>query len=318
MTRNAAVLAAYDGSPAAQAALRAVGALLAGARVTVLTVHRARFSLDRLVHPGGDAAHERARQGAEEIERGALDEARATAEEGVRLAGEAGLRADPVVVEARGRISSAITAAARDHGADLIACGTRGRGGFARSLLGSTASSVLHDAERPVLVVPDGGGELSGPAVVAYDGSEEARAAIAAAGRLMAGRPAVIVHAWESTIRHTLSGRALGAAPVSDVREITDDLERMFAEGAQRMVDEGVALAREAGLDATGEPYESGSGAWRALAAAARARGAAVIVVGSHGHGRAGSVLLGSVSSGLVHNAEAPTLVVPAEGDAGN
>jgi nucleotide-binding universal stress UspA family protein len=305
----AAVLAAYDGSPAAQAALRAVGALMGDAGVTVLTVHRAPFGLDRLRGDGRDAA--------EQLARGVMDEVRATAEEGARLAAEAGLRADPVVVDARGRIASAITASAREHGADLIAMGTRGRGGFARSLLGSTASSVLHHAERPVLVVPDGAGELSGPAVVAYDGSEEARAAIAAVGRLLAGRPVVVVHAWESTIRHTLSGKALGAAPVADVREITGELEEMFAEGAQRMVDEGVALAGEAGLDATGDPYESGSGAWRAIAAAARAQGAAVLVVGSHGHGRAGSVLLGSVSSGLVHNAEVPTLVVPAGGDAG-
>jgi nucleotide-binding universal stress UspA family protein len=304
-----AVLAAYDGSPAAQAALRAVGALMRGARVTVLTVHREPFGLDRLRGDRRDAA--------EQLARGAMDETRATAEEGARLAAEAGLHADPVVVDARGRISSAIIASAREHGADLIATGTRGRGGFARSLLGSTASSVLHHAERPVLVVPDGGGDLSGPAVVAYDGSEEARAAIAAAGRLLAGRPVIVVHAWESTIRHTLSGKALGAAPVADVREITGELEQMFAEGAQRMVDEGVALAREAGLDAGGDAYESGSGAWRAIAAAARAQGAAAIVVGSHGHGRAGSVLLGSVSSGLVHNAEAPTLVVPAGGGAG-
>ena len=115
----AAVLAAYDGSPAAQAALRAVGALMGGARVTVLTVHRSLFGLDRLRADRRDAA--------EQLARGVMDEVRATAEEGARLAADAGLRADPVVVDARGRISSAITASAREHGADLIAMGTRGR-----------------------------------------------------------------------------------------------------------------------------------------------------------------------------------------------
>jgi nucleotide-binding universal stress UspA family protein len=49
------------------------------------------------------------------------------------------------------------------------------------------------------------------------------------------------------------------------------------------------------------------------VAAAARAHGASVIAVGSRGLGGARSVLLGSVSSGLVQNAELPVLVVPGE-----
>ena len=66
-----------------------------------------------------------------------------------------------------------------------------------------------------------------------------------------------------------------------------------------------------AGLDAQGETVELDAGAWRAVAAAARTNGASAIVMGTRGLGAARSALLGSVSSGLVQNAELPVLVVP-------
>jgi nucleotide-binding universal stress UspA family protein len=81
------------------------------------------------------------------------------------------------------------------------------------------------------------------------------------------------------------------------------------------VTENGVAVARAAGLDAVGETVESDDGAWRAVAAAARAHGASVIAVGSRGLGAARSALLGSVSSGLVQNAELPVLVVPGESE---
>ena len=71
-----------------------------------------------------------------------------------------------------------------------------------------------------------------------------------------------------------------------------------------------MALASEAGLDASGEAIESGSGAWRARAEVVSDRHGAVIVAGSRGRGGLASTLFGSVSSGLVHNAETPTLIV--------
>ena len=34
-------------------------------------------------------------------------------------------------------------------------CGSRGQGGFARAMLGSTSASLLHHTTLPLLIVPD-------------------------------------------------------------------------------------------------------------------------------------------------------------------
>jgi nucleotide-binding universal stress UspA family protein len=94
------------------------------------------------------------------------------------------------------------------------------------------------------------------------------------------------------------------------MREVAGDLESWFRESAEATATEGAELAREAGLEASAEAVDSGSSAWRVLAATAESRRAAVVVVGSEGQGRASSVLLGSVSAGLVHHAERPVLVI--------
>jgi len=49
------------------------------------------------------------------------------------------------------------------------------------------------------------------------------------------------------------------------------------------------------------------------IASLARTRGAAMVVSGARGIGEARSALLGSVSSGLIHNAEVPILVATAK-----
>jgi nucleotide-binding universal stress UspA family protein len=180
----------------------------------------------------------------------------------------------------------------------------------ARALLGSTSSSLLHHSDVPLLVVPDGGGTLDGPVVVAYDGSDGAKHAIGTVGRVLGGHATVVVHAWEPAFRHSLTARAL-AGPSEEIRAIVTLLHESGADSASAMTQDGVRTARAAGLDAVGDTVEATDGAWRAVAAAARRHGASVIAVGSRGRGAARSALLGSVSSGLVQNAELPILVVP-------
>jgi nucleotide-binding universal stress UspA family protein len=309
----ARLLIAFDGSPAAEAAVRSAGALFPGARATVLTIHEPAISPMTTFRVGGALlSPELVERSLTELERELVADAEAAAADGVRLAEAAGLSAEPKVAAGERQPWGPILAAAADVRADVVVCGTRGHGAVARSVLGSTSSSLLHHAELAVLVVPEGDVPPGGPALVAYDGSPAADEAIAAAGRLLPGRPALVVHAWESPLRNSLSGRALSGIPVTEINEFTEDFETWMRELAEATVADGVELATKAGLEASGEAVESSSTAWRVLTATAETRDAMVVVAGSQGHGRVASVLLGSVSAGLVHHAERPVLIIRA------
>jgi nucleotide-binding universal stress UspA family protein len=308
----ASLLIAFDGSAAAETAVRAAGALFPGARATVLTIHEPAISPMTTFRVGGALmSPELVERSLTELERELVADAEAAAADGVRLAEAAGLIAESAVAGER-QPWGPILAAAAEGSADVVVCGTRGHGAVARSVLGSTSSSLLHHAETAVLVVPETDVPPDGPALVAYDGSPASDEAVAAAGRLLPGRRALVVHAWESPLRHSLSGRALSGVPVTEIGEFTKDLETWLQETAEATVADGVELAKKAGLQAGGEAVESSSTAWRVLTAAAETRDATVIVAGSQGHGGVASVLLGSVSAGLVHHAERPVLIVRA------
>ena len=308
------LLIAYDGSPSAAAAVHAAGALFRDARASVATVPP-----DPTVRAGAAApmlpnmAPSAVQQAIDGLVAEALRQAGVTAAQALEQARTLGLDAEPVTVRPSAPAWAALLDTAHRLGADVLICGTRGRGAFARALLGSTSSSLVHHTDLPLLVVPDGGGKLDGPVVAAYDGSEGAKRAIAAAGRLLSGRATVVVHAWEAVFHRSLAARALAAGPLDEIGEIVAELHLALADRAAATTEEGVAVARAAGLEAVGDSVESDDGAWRAVAAAARAHGASVIAVGTRGLGAARSALLGSVSSGLVHNAELPVLVVPGE-----
>ena len=310
---TASVLIAFDGSAAAEAAVRAAGALFPGARATVLTIHEPAISPMTTFRAGGALmAPELIERNLTDLEQELVAEAEAAAADGVRLAQAAGLSAEPAVAPGERQPWEPILAAATERGADVVVCGTRGHGPVARTVLGSTSSSLLHHADRAVLVVPEADVSPDGPVLIAYDGSPAAEEAIAAAGRLLPGKPALVVHAWESPLRHSMSGRALSGAPLAEMRGVSDDFETWLRETAEATLEDGVGLARQAGLEASGEAVESHSTAWRVLTASAETRDAAVIVAGSQGHGRVASVLLGSVSAGLVHHAERPVLIIRA------
>jgi nucleotide-binding universal stress UspA family protein len=61
---------------------------------------------------------------------------------------------EPRVAVAEGDARPVLTDLAREHGADLLVVGSRGLGPVSKLLLGSVASSLLHHAEMPVMVVP--------------------------------------------------------------------------------------------------------------------------------------------------------------------
>ncbi|WP_028067336.1 universal stress protein [Solirubrobacter soli] len=305
---------AYDGSESAAAAIDAAAKEFPGARATVLT---ARAQTSVTAGMAGVAVStlspELVQRTLDEIDGAEADEAGRTAGEGVARARAGGLDATALTTRTNPPIWRALLSTTRDVGADVLVTGTRGRSGLARTLLGSTAARLLHHADLPLMIVPDGvAGALDGPALLAYDGSADAKHAVEVAGPLLVGREVIVAHAWESQYRHSLTARALGRGPVDDLTEIVASLEQALADHANSILADGVAAARDAGLTATGRVFESDAGVSRTLLAAAAEVGAGLLVTGSRGIGGARSALLGSVSSGLIHNADVPVLVVPA------
>ncbi|MDA0173617.1 universal stress protein [Solirubrobacter taibaiensis] len=297
---------AYDGSPSAATAVRTAAALFAGARAKIVTVpaplpHGVQGASRFLMSvPSGTLD-----RALTEISERTAEEAGTIAAEGVRHAD--GLEAEPLVTRPHSPTWEALLEAAR--GTDVLICGARGRSDFARTILGSTSTSLLHHADLPLLVIPDDVGPLEGPIVVAYDGSPAADAAIDVAGRLLPGRAAVVVNVYESQYRDSRAVRALARG---EVGEIVQALDQALTEEAAATTQQGVARAQAAGLDATGETIEASKGVWRTITALVHDRGAALVVTGSRGIGGARSVLIGSVSSGLVGHADTPVLVAHA------
>jgi nucleotide-binding universal stress UspA family protein len=308
MAERIRTLIAYDGSEDAGGAIRAAALLLPGAEAIVVHVHAVSMSLEQSGLARAALPDSVIASAAQRYERAAREEAEAVAERGGELARAAGLEASAVVHESASAWRG-IRDAAAERSPDLIVAGSRGHGGLARAYLGSTSSSLIHQAPCPVLVVPPGEPGAAGPALVGFDASEGARAAVATAAKLFSGRPALVVHAWRSPVQRSLAGSALLATPLEEVSDIARDIDELFAAAARDVAEEGAALARELGLEATALAVESADGGWRALAAAAESEGAAVAVVGSRGRGAFASTVLGSVSAGLVHNATLPVLV---------
>lgn len=144
------ILIAYDGSADARAAIQRAGELLTGRPATVLAVWE-RFQ-DVLARSG--AGMPIGAVDYDELDRTYEEQARERAEEGVKLAQDAGLKAQARTCVRRGSIADAILSEADDLDAEAIVLGTRGLTGLKSLLLGSVSHGVVQHANRPVIVVP--------------------------------------------------------------------------------------------------------------------------------------------------------------------
>jgi nucleotide-binding universal stress UspA family protein len=143
--------------------------------------------------------------------------------------------------------------------------------------------------------------------LIAYDGSNDARVAIEQAAKLWPGQETTVVSVWEpfaELIEHASTGFAPGMA---DYEEIDAASEKLAGDHAR----EGAELASTAGLRASARDTSQTTTIAEAILAAANDVGAQVIVVGTRGLRGVKSLLLGSVSHGVVHHADVPVLVVP-------
>jgi nucleotide-binding universal stress UspA family protein len=146
-------------------------------------------------------------------------------------------------------------------------------------------------------------------ALYCYDGSADAKQALARAAVLLGGHDAVVMCVFESI----LAMPAGGDFPYPDMAPVEDagEVGRAAQERSREVAAEGCGLLRAAGVQATPAAVEGMGAVWRTILAAADDRDAAVIVLGSRGITGVRSLVLGSVSHGVANHSRRPVLIIP-------
>jgi nucleotide-binding universal stress UspA family protein len=304
------LLIAYDGSEDGANAIAAAGHLLVPrpalvvhsyvgfSRILVRTDPR-----PEITGPLAEAVAQLRADDREEAERLAL--------EGARLAGEAGLDAEPVTAEQDGGAWRTILALAKERGVSAIVAGARGRSGVKSALLGNVSTGLVHHSDVPVLVVPvSSGDQATGPVLLCYDDSENARHAIEQAGQLAANKEATVLHVWQSWVPHAPTYVPVVSGAIGSMAR---ELDEIADEQSSELTGLGVAAATAANFDADSVSERCNGAVWQAILESSDRADASLIVLGSRGMTGL-SAVLGSVSHGVLHHSERPVLIVPPAG----
>jgi nucleotide-binding universal stress UspA family protein len=185
--------------------------------------------------------------------------------------------------------------------AQLLVLGSRGAGGVAGLLVGSTATAVVPAAECPVLVLPDDTSvrvSQRRSVVVGVEGRSGDEEVLGAAFDEAAARGTdlIAVHAWQD-VRVGASFEVV--SPLVDWAGVRDDEERVLAEA--------LAGWREKQPDVVVREVVLRDRTAHALLAAALT--AELLVVGHRRRNRLAA--LGSTAHGVLHRTSGPLLVVP-------
>lgn len=148
-TADGPLVLCYDGSDDAAHAIERAGSLLGGRDALVVTVWHGAPALGSFAFAGAtDSMFDFV-----EADRAAAERGARVADVGVRIARQAGLRAEPLAVEATGPVWKTIVEIANRHDAATIVMGSRGLTGLRSMLLGSVSNAIVHHADRPTLVI---------------------------------------------------------------------------------------------------------------------------------------------------------------------
>jgi nucleotide-binding universal stress UspA family protein len=180
--------------------------------------------------------------------------------------------------------------------ARMIVVGCRGRAAWQRGLFGSVSTGLVHHAHCPVAVIHAQADESAfrrGPVVVGVDGSPASELAteMAFEEARLRGTSLLALHAW--------SDADVPVVPVAawpDFRPTAEEtLANRLAKWNDRYPD--VVVERRVVFDRP------------ALHLVAAAEAAQLVVVGSHGRGGFAGMVLGSVSTAVVHAVHTPVVV---------
>jgi nucleotide-binding universal stress UspA family protein/MFS family permease len=169
---------------------------------------------------------------------------------------------------------------------------------------GGQAAAISYETGQP-----DGGqdGARPGPVLIAYDGSDPAKAAIDEARRQVpVGRDAVVVTVW----------RVFNVGFIPDPPVHFDAAcSHEVSNAATQTAESGAALARAKGFRTQARAVE-GTQAWKAIIEAANESDASLIVVGTHGRARLTGWVSGSVAGDVAAHSSQPVLIVHARSGA--
>lgn len=194
----------------------------------------------------------------------------------------------------RGKTAPALIALSRN--VDLVVIGCNPTGTVAGIVHGTTPLQVAGRAECPTIVVPAGWTPRGGGIIVGWtdDSTADTATAFAAREALRAGVPLVIVNAWALPV-----GVDYPAAMLAD--SMIETMHARVQAVAERVRSDHPGLVVE-------ERFVPGPAA---VALVEAAHHGALLVVGSHGRGALGGLILGSVSHDVLMNMPAPVAVVP-------
>jgi nucleotide-binding universal stress UspA family protein len=181
--------------------------------------------------------------------------------------------------------------------AQMIVVGCRGHGALARGLLGSISTGLAHHAHCPVAIIHDEDPLMAhpskAPVVVGVDGSPASENAVAIAFEQASfrGVDLLAVHAWSDTGVFEFPGADWSTLQAAGEQTLSERL----AGWQERYPD--VLVRRVVVADKPAHQLLE------------QAESAQLLVVGSHGRGGIAGMLLGSVSTSVLHGARMPVIV---------
>jgi nucleotide-binding universal stress UspA family protein len=155
------VVIGYDGTAAAERAIRESGALLAGRPALVLVVYKQGLGFELIELPAASIGLPPAAldvRTALEVDRVLAEHSRQLAQKGAGLARDSGYAAAEglaVADDVETPVAETIVDVARERDAPAVVVGAHGHGALSEVLLGSTSREVVRRAESPVVIVRD-------------------------------------------------------------------------------------------------------------------------------------------------------------------